>query len=324
MNNNFEFKPWGELEWLFSKTVKSNFDLIASLSPEDRCTSTFEICRSAKRIKSALFLEIIDPIDTKGHNSLRIKNKNKISGNIDVSFSTHKLLEPISGLIRIVNNFIDNSDGNIIVDISTFPKRFFFLIIKSLLKSSKVKTLFVTCSTPKKYSSGNLSDNPNSWTHIPTFVPDDPDLRFDLAIIGIGFMPLGLPQLLKDKYSQLTTKYLFPFPPGPPTYQRTWEFVNLMHSSTRLEGKQIYRVDSLNLPEIFETIVSLTQAGEKSTLLAPYGPKTMSLAMCLYACFTNSAVYYTQPTYYAPDYSSGFSNCYGYIIKSNDTLFYSV
>lgn len=45
----------------------------------------------------------------------------------------------------------------------------------------------------------------------------------------------------------------------------------------------------------------------KKALLAPYGPKPMSVGMAIYATMTESPVYYTQPKIYHPDYSAGIS-----------------
>ena len=115
------------------------------------------------------------------------------------------------------------------------------------------------------------------------FQPDDPDTKFDLAIVGIGFMPLGLPILLRDKYGQFDVKILFPFPPGPPSYQRTWDFIFKMNTHTPVDSKHIHRVDPKGIFDFFDKICSITNYGEKVALFAPYGPKTMSLAMCIYA-----------------------------------------
>jgi hypothetical protein len=324
MENSCAFKPWGELDWLLSKTTQKEFDLIACLSTEERCTNAYSILYNEGALKNIKFLEVIDPTDSSTHIDLREKNKTIISLPHQLFIEQHKLLEPVDIIVKSVHSFINSSNGNIILDISAFPKRFFFPITKVLFKSEKVNNLIITCSTPLEYTKENLSEDPQTWAHIPTFTPDDPDQKFDIAIVGIGFMPLGLPQLLKDKYSSLQVKFFFPFPPGPPTYQRTWAFVNHMNTSTRVDTRSIYRIDSLDLSENFEIIKGLANKGEKNVLFAPYGPKTMSLAMCLYACLTKSAVFYTQPTTYNPLYSTGTGKCFGYIIKQGGRSLYTV
>ncbi|MNE96388.1 hypothetical protein D3C80_1945870 [compost metagenome] len=69
-------------------------------------------------------------------------------------------------------------------------------------------------------------------------------------------------------------------------------------------------MDGINVPEVFDAIGALTDFGERFAILAPFGPKPISLAMALYASrvYTGQehcSVNYTQPTVYNPDYSSG-------------------
>ena len=152
---------------------------------------------------------------------------------------------------------------------------------------------------------------------------DFPEPRVDLAIVGIGFMPFGLPNLLMSKYKSTPVKFLFPFPPGPPNYQRTWDFVwKIEKSFTFNHQDSIIRIDSNNLSDAFEYITRETNNGQKKVIFAPYGPKPISLAMCIYATIHHSPVYYTQPTHYNPDYSSGIKDTYAYCINLNSVNLY--
>ncbi len=54
--------------------------------------------------------------------------------------------------------------------------------------------------------------------------------------------------------------------------------------------------------------MSISKNSEFKLSFAPFGPKTFSVAMCLYAIQKDSAVYYPQPTVYHPDYSIGIKN----------------
>lgn len=318
------FKPWGEFEWLISKCSIDNYSIIACLSTEERCVETVRLCLEKSILHSAKIFEIIDPDDTQIHKDERKKNFDKLDASVIKYIQKYNLLDPIDTILKDITAFLNISNGNIILDISSFPKRYFFPITKHLLRSKKVDNLLITCTTPKEYTEDNLSEDPLDWSHLPTFTHDDPEEKVETAIVGIGFMPLGLPHLLKDKYSQLDVRFFFPFPPGPPTYQRTWKFINQMNTSSIIDSKHIIRVDALSVPEAFDKICAITNKGSRKALLAPYGPKTMSFAMCLYACLTNSAAYYTQPTSYSPYYSKGISKCYGYAIKLYGNLLYSV
>lgn len=318
------YRPWGKLEWLLSRLSAAEYNYYGCLSPEDRCIAPFNVLKQTKAVLNHRFLEIVDPDNTDAHKQNRRYAKahlDKINEG-EINIKTVELLGPINIVYEDINTFIEESNGIIVLDISAFPKRFFFPLVKILLRSKKVKTLLVTYSTPERYSDSSLSDNPMDWSHIPMFDSDDPDVKFETALVGLGFMPLGLSTLLKDKFSDLELKLMFPFPPGAPFFQRTWKFIEDMQVTPKIDFKQIMRVDTLNVSDTFDFIKSLSPEN-RPILIAPYGPKTMSLAMCLFACRTDSPVYYTQPTSYDPKYSIGVTNTYGYCVKlQGESLFF--
>ena len=59
--------------------------------------------------------------------------------------------------------------------------------------------------------------------------------------------------------------------------------------------------------DAFDILMNMTGDGERRALMAPYGPKPISLAMCIYAIKHKAPVYYTQPRAYHPEYSTGVS-----------------
>lgn len=145
----------------------------------------------------------------------------------------------------------------------------------------------------------------------------------DLAIVGVGFAPLGLGDLLIGQYKDAEVKLLFPHPPGPPNYRRNWDFVRKIVSSfPSVSLNEMQRVHALDVSDAFDKICQLTNYGNYSTILAPYGSKPISLAMALYSIEQGVAAYYTQPRFYSANYSSGIKETYGYwIVKSNTKLF---
>jgi len=327
IGNNF--RPWGKLNWLIPKLPIVKWDLIGSISTEDRFIATLLELEMAEQINQSLFYTIIDP-PSKDTSIIRDKlaaneSKLRVSTKSVIKIEEHKLLEPYKEIVDSINAFLKLSSGNIIIDISTFPKRFFFPIIK-LLMGQNLENLVVAYSTPEKYCDHELSGNPHTWDHLPLFMPVDfPEAKIDLAIVGVGFMPFGLPELLLSQYNATPVKFLFPFPPGPPNYQRTWDFVRKIEKSFAFKSSDnIIRLDSNNMPDAFEYITSETDGGDKRPIFAPYGPKPISLAMCIYAILYDAPVYYTQPTHYSPEYSSGTKNIYGYSIILNKKKLYSI
>lgn len=268
LSNNSRY--WGSAEWIFPKLPKTQWDLLGCISTEDRFLAGLEYLNHKKIINRNLFFQIDDPNskDTELINKLINKGKKKLKdlGRKESEIEIHNLLEPQYIFIDSINKFTSSSE-NLIVDISCFPKRFFFPIIKTILKNSQIKNLLIFYTTPNTYHPHDLSANPDTWAHIPLFGPVDfPEKPYDIAIIGIGFMPFGLPRLLHTKYSSIPVKFLFPFPPGPPNYQRTWDFVRKIEKSYTIKrSDKIIRVNSNNASDAFDvrvtTGINVCQAG---------------------------------------------------------------
>jgi hypothetical protein len=322
MLNNV-YRPWGALSWILDHLTTESFQFYGCISPEERCIESFKILQSKKLLTDHRFLEIIDPIDTDSHRANRANVSNELKSLIpELNIKQFPLMSPISDLYRDINEYISGAEGNVVLDISSFPKRFFFPLVKVLAVDPRVRTLVVTYTVPNSYTSRDLSENPLDWAHIPMFDNDDPDVEYELAIIGLGFVPLGLSSLFKDEFRKLDTRLFFPFPPGAPFFQRTWKFIEEMQINPKIDNKKIIRIDAMNVSQMFNTICAIS--GDAPILLAPYGPKPMSLAMCLYAVATKSPVYYTQPTLYDASYSFGVGTCNAYCIKLNNKLLYTV
>lgn len=312
-------RPWGNLNWLFRRLKSTySFDFVGSISTEDRSISAFHSLENIGVLKTGTFFEIEDPIETQRHKSNRNKCKEKLKDSrINLEIINEQLLCSVGNIYNHISRILKESSGSIALDISTLPKRFFFPLVKLIMREQKVENFLVTYSTPEQYSSQDLSESPMEWAHIPMFDMEDPDMHIDIAIVGLGFMHLGLSSLLKDKFSEVDINLLFPFPPGSPSFQRTWSFIEEMNMIPKMEFQNMARIDALNVGDSFDKIMSITNNGERNVLFAPYGPKPMSLAMCIYACKNKVPVYYTQPTCYDSKYSEGTAEIYGYFVKLN-------
>lgn len=109
------------------------------------------------------------------------------------------------------------------------PKRWFFPILKLLTRDERVQNLLVTYSTPTKYGE-ILSENPDPIRMFPGFAGSG-TTEYDSVVVGIGFEPLGIPNLFTElRISKI--RLIFPFPPGPPAFLRNWMFVKLIEEMT--------------------------------------------------------------------------------------------
>ncbi len=124
-------------------------------------------------------------------------------------------------------------------------------------------------------------------------------------------------------------KLLIPIPAPLTAARRTWESVYRLQGGRRDAKFENYRVGAQDLPAAFERIISLVPKPSANPAFAPFGPKPISAAMCLYAMQHNSGVYYPQPEVYHPNYSQGIGKIGGrdavhaYWIKHAGQFLYS-
>lgn len=322
------FRPWGELDWLLSRCEPLNWSVIGGVSFEERCASLLSRINSGI-VSSRFYLNILPPesqiSDSQNQKLLENISQLNLNGLLDHEVTEYSLKEKVSNFLQPIDDFLSRSNGNVILDISTLPKRFFFPIVKRLMKNESIENLLVTYTKPEKYSSGELSWDPSDWSHLPLFMADDFKEKPELAIISVGFVPLGIQKLLVGPFNEASVQLLFPHPPGAPNYQRNWEFVRrIAETYPKLSINEMQRVHALNLSDAFDKLCDLTDNGSNSAVLAPYGPKPVSLAMALYAVQQGVPVYYTQPNFYSADYSTGCKETYAYWIVNSGSNLYQV
>jgi hypothetical protein len=329
-----EFRPWGRFNWVAGKLDQKTWSFLGCFGTEDRFIGAAESVLANNALASNLFIDVRDHgIDfTEDNTAKKIINERLLRRHLgaDLNLLEMGLLDSPIILKKLANEFIANSNGSIIIDISCFPKRFFFPLLKILQQSVDVVDLLACYTLPERYHDGDLAENPLPWSHIPMFQRCDVPLpTIEKAIVGVGFLPFGLPSLLKNDYSNAEVTLLFPFPPGPPHYQRTWNFVREIEKFYPLNNRdQILRVDVNDVPGCFEHLKNITNDGNTPSILAPYGPKTHSLAMALFAIKNDCDVFYTQPKQYHPEYSSGIKHIngepevYSYCLKLDGNSLY--
>ncbi len=196
-------------------------------------------------------------------------------------------------------------------DITSMPKKLFFFVVKrAMQRGDRFRNILAAYSEPDAYSEDPLAENPQQWSTLPGF---DGPLRLPKdrrVVIAMGFEPLGLPDLvIQGEFAGVGTHLLFPFPTPPDRIRKNWEFARELFPNPTATLK-CQHVDGFNVPDVFDVLTDIGGEGETQMTLAPYGPKPIALAMALYAGRHDAgekatAVYYTQPTAYNPDYSTG-------------------
>jgi len=308
------YKPWGPIEWLMPRLPGRSWSLLGVLGTEDRGAVVAE-SMIPRGLAACRFLHIEDPSPSpKLAFDQRYKIMRQTFHSLGVPSSAFRevdLLADIDTIRDEVDAFLALSTPHIVIDITSMPKWWFFPVIRMLMGSDKVQTLVATYATAERYGK-NLSSDPAPLGPLPTFNEPPDRTAHDELIVGIGFAPLSLRELYAASASKI--RYLFPFPPGPPNFMRNWEFLRILETeidNRGMEEEDRHYVHMYDCPSVFEALRVFTENGARSTAMAPFGPKTLSLAMCVFALAAARAghppvhIYYTQPRRYAVDYTTG-------------------
>jgi hypothetical protein len=296
-------------------SVRANdWFLVGCVSTQDRCKSMLIHNGISLNIAKCGFVEIVDEpsIFSKQSAARRDANRTEIRQIAPPSLEIlqHGLLEPLLPLQEKIEEWIAASGGNVVLDVSTFPERFCFPIIRWITESPHVNNLVVTYMLAEKYTQDDLGYDSQDWGQLPTFVNSAlaGQASVEHVMVGVGFLPYSLPDWLRKTYATPNFKIslLMPFPAAPSNVNRAWEFVRRIEKDLNLkDDRQIIRIAAHDLSGAFQRIDLITRGGNAPAVFAPYGPKAHSVAMCLHALRNSSEAYFTQPTYYHPEYSTG-------------------
>jgi hypothetical protein len=318
-------KPWGQLEWLISKTPRTAVRrvLIGCVGAEERSTAIPRALCAGGAVAAHLFV-VHDPpsrftarIVAKTSQHVQSLVGHAIDG---VSpLSEHQLFASDDDIASILASSADASPTELWIDITAMPKRFFFLLVKLALRAEWVTSLFVTYAQPApgRYTPEHLSEDPDMPQPLPGFGPVA--ATSDRLVVSIGFEPLGLAQVLgeyRDKKRDVI--FLVPFPPGQPYSRRVWETIRSVGFPGEHKVRRVPALDAFGTVRTLSAVVPNSATG--GVALAPYGPKPMSLGMCAYAALFDAPVYYTQPRVYHPDYTLGAGSLWAYCLKLSDRI----
>ena len=312
-------KPWGPLDWLLPKLGICGPVVVGCLAAERRSIDVpRRLYREGASRVSLLHVQD-EPSRYTEQTSRKLEENRGLLARVKLDEElTAALLAPDEKIVAAFDAMCSSAgqDFDLVLDISCFPKRFFFLMVKRAIRDRRIGTLVVAYTQPRTpgYASGRLAEDPDPVKPIPGFGPIRGESR--TLVVGVGFETLGLP-LLIDEFRDETRRIrvLMPFPPGQPYTRRIWRFLQRLD----VEGieKVVYRVNALDAFGSYAQIEDMVPKGEAMgpPTLAPYGPKPISLGMCLYAMKYQAQVVYTQPRVYNPDYTVGVGRAWGYCLK---------
>lgn len=334
LRGNGPFRIWNLLEDVLSSNNQGSWAFIGCVSMEERSICAALAARQLASVSRIAMFRIGDDPTSRFYSESESRtdvNHNYLLSNgvPEEAFLRRELHEPFWKIAKDIEDFLSSLDvENLIFDITSMPKKIFFYLVKCLFRSEvQFRNILATYAEPEEYSDTTLAENPQAWGTLPGFDPPRNLPQERKVVIGIGFEPLGLPDLvMQGAFSSAKTYLLFPFPTPPDRIRKNWEFAKDLFPNPSLGSNNLHieHVDGWNVPEVVDLLGRIGENGEAHMMLAPYGPKPVSLAMALYASRFSTvenptAVYYTQPTSYNPYYSSGIRqlrnklaiHCYG-------------
>lgn len=307
-----KYRPWGPIEWALSLSSPKPWHFIGVVGTEERSLCSWSHMKGFGVINSELFLEIQDVDSEKYRERIRAVMEarrvqfNALGGNLAALEKMELMAE-----LFLINAFARKAESvatSVVLDITSFPKRYFFPILRALTASSNVKNLIVTYTSPMGYAPDDeplCEDIEKKWRALPGF--GGSSVREQLWVVSVGFMVESLREHVGDNPDK-KMKLLIPFPAPLSALRRTWESVANLERGQPVERFDKFRVETLDMSAAFDRIRQLAGNPEKALAFAPFGPKPTSAAMCLYAMQRDSSVHYPQPTVYHPDYSRGIRN----------------
>lgn len=305
-----KYRPWGSVNWALSLSSQKQWHFVGAIGTEERSLCGWAEMHRLGVVGSELFAKIHDVDSEKYRNRTQIALQTRCAeftlngGNSDAIRSFPLMAE----LFRIID-FAREAEAaslSVTLDITSFPKRFFFPILKTLVTSQRVRNLLITYTSPDSYAEdAPLYEDIENWSTLPGFggVSSTPDLW----IVSVGFLVESLKRHVGDNPHK-KMKILIPFPAPLAALRRTWQSVAELEKGYSNDRFDKCRVDTLDMSAAFDRIGSLAGNPPQHLALAPFGPKPTSAAMCLYAIKKDSSVHYAQPTIYHPEYSKGIRN----------------
>lgn len=310
----FAAQPWGRTSWVFDRLGSDPWHFIGCVGTEDRSIAL--VSTLASRIETWDFTQVVElPEHEKAEEVSRRRGRNlqtlqrQLAGHQEPAIAAVGLLERAEHLVARVKGATHENARRVILDITAFPKRFFFLYLATLIRDNGIDDLIVTYTHAAQYGSGPLSSQVEPAEFLPMFLPGivakkDPAT----LVVGLGFETLGLFQVTEQTVGS-DVAVMMPLPAPPPYFSRNWDFYRQFSEAAADPAVSMVGVSHVDVPAIFRRLTALGRKSPGPVRLAPYGPKSVSLAMCLYALAVGrdkAAVIYTQPKFYSPDYSSGF------------------
>jgi hypothetical protein len=338
--------PWGKLEQIVAGFTGEGA-VLGCLSFENRCIAVpCAMNDMGCVLRGTLMVKIVDPKDafpdygSEAEERIQANRRILDSAGVRYDLTQQDLLGTEDDMLSVLNSFpLVTQCETVFLDISSFPKRWFCFFLRRLMGSRRVANVIVTYTEVGNlgYPDMHLAEDPMPCDHLPGFSGPLPPSG-DQLVVSVGFETLNVSSLVKV-YRDHTrdVRFVLAFPSGPHTNRRQWATLREVSSIGGVRCPPIRSVELIALWDVEQVYRTLenwrrqrlarqnVQKSRRSRsgstpdgnalALAPFGPKTHTLAMALFAMKNRCGMYYTQPKSYNPKYSVDSGVTWAYVVK---------
>ncbi len=319
--------PWGLLPPILDafRMIRPPV-LVSCLSFEERCAAVPLMLAGARSRHHLVQLDCVEgafPDYSREIERLASANEALMAGAGPVQKSRMGLLAPEDELIGLAQAVGSEAAKSVILDITSFPKRYFCFLVKQILADARVSNLLVTYTEATAYDPEHIATDPLPCDYLPGYLgplpaksTDDSSAQTKTLVLSVGFESFSLRSVLEQHKREIgEVHFLMPFPPDGRSTKRTWlTLMQVSESSPEMVRGHRDVVAAWDAERVFHQLEYLSQqcAG---LVLAPFGPKPHTFGMALFALRHGAGMYYTQPQSYNPRYSTGIGQSWAYVAK---------
>ncbi|MEX2484175.1 MAG: hypothetical protein WED10_06440 [Brumimicrobium sp.] len=240
------------------------------------------------QIKRIIFFEFNERLDVEGKELEKFKEITKF----DISLDSIKVSigEPSSGIKKLTEliNKEKFAESNVGIDITCFPKPYFFSILNYLDKYVELRSVEVFYTEPQSYlfktglyTSYHSSNGPVRNEVIPSFVGADYRDTRRVLIIFLGFDG----DLAKEASIEIDPNETVLFN-GLPSYVPKFKDISIISNESLINDKNRLLYSQANNPfKVYNALDKLKKEHPNKTNfdIVPLGSKPMALGACLFA-----------------------------------------
>ncbi len=186
-----KYRPWGPVDWALSLSSQKQWYFVGTIGTEDRSLCSWAHMQHQGLVAGELMVKMQDVDSEKYRDRSRIaldaRHDEFIKNGGGLANIRNIELMAESFLITALAREAEAAGLSVVLDITSFPKRFFFQILRALVKSTTVRNLLLTYTAPSSYADdAPLYEDIDEWKTLPGF--GGTGSKPELWIVSVGFL----------------------------------------------------------------------------------------------------------------------------------------